>query len=107
MHAPETWAYLQFSEIPAGTGNVEFEDRAEEVIKWNLRNLYYAQRAYASDNNKYADSPTLLSEYDYNPGDYLISILLTAGGYEAYLESGDKLWIIDDTGRVYDLTIEP
>ena len=41
MHYPELWGYLHFSDGPA-----EFTIPADEMIKWELRRLYYRQRNY-------------------------------------------------------------
>ncbi len=46
MHHPETWAYVQFSEIPVGSDKTEFVIDEGELYKWELRKIYYAQKIY-------------------------------------------------------------
>lgn len=101
MHAPESWGYLQFSDINVGEDIVEFINRPEETIKWNLRQLYYAQRAYAEKELSYCLSPDALPNYDLQ--DYAVSIILTTGGYEASIQTNNKIWLINESGRIYSI----
>ncbi len=54
MHQPETWGFVQFSGLPTGSGSENFILKSEEYVKWFLRNLYYQQREYKRQNNRYA-----------------------------------------------------
>ncbi len=56
MHRPESWGYIQFSDIPAGEGEEEFVKKPDEYIKFALRELYYRQRSYMRENGRYADN---------------------------------------------------
>ena len=104
MHAPETWGYMQFSDIIAGQGTTEFVKNPDEDIKWVLRQLYYAQRRYASEYSEFAGNIKTLSDYGFSY-DARIDILIKPSGYEAYTASasGENTWVIDNTGRVYSI----
>ncbi|MFZ2287724.1 MAG: carbohydrate-binding family 9-like protein [Bacteroidales bacterium] len=52
IHYPEMWGFVQFSEGDGSGGPAEFIMDPDEMIKWDLRKLYYAQRAYAEENGK-------------------------------------------------------
>lgn len=55
MHQPETWGYLQFSNQVVGTMDIPFIFNREEYCKWELRKIYYVQKAYYIKQKKYAD----------------------------------------------------
>jgi hypothetical protein len=61
MHYPEMWGFVQFSEKPAGTGQVEFEWNPAEDYKWLLRKLYYRQTEYRNEHGHFADQPEKLN----------------------------------------------
>jgi len=105
MHYPERWGYLQFSEILAGKGSVEFVVKADEDLKWNLRTLYYAQRNYAAEKGSYTSNTDELYKYGYEKDVYEPCIQLKPDGYEAYWQSGNSqlLWVINSQGKVYSL----
>lgn len=105
MHAPETWGYLQFSDISAGDGKAEFVENPDEEIKWMLRQLYFAQRSYASEYHKFTGDINTLEDYGF-VCDIKVDILIKPTGYEAYASStNSKLtWVIDNTGLVYPIT---
>jgi hypothetical protein len=52
MHYPEMWGYVKFSDLAAGTSD-RFVMHPEEKIKWMLRQIYYRERNYHVDNNRY------------------------------------------------------
>jgi len=87
IHYPEMWGFLLFSTQGAGHGDTEFKMNPDELIKWDLRRLYYAQRAYSAENKAFTDDIPLLSFYGYEPAGLQPEILLTMGGYEASLPS--------------------
>lgn len=105
MHAPETWGFVQFSEIIAGQGKVEFYHSPDEKIKWALRQLYYQQRQYFKQHQRYADNlkyltlPTVEIEY------YMFEpqLIMTYNGYEMIAKSADGkgVWILREDGKVY------
>lgn len=108
MHYPETWGYLQFSEILTGQGSTEFEPNPDEHVKWNLRTLYYAQRNIAAQKGNYTSKLDELYEYGYKISEYKPCILIKPFGYEAYILSKDSnlLWIIDNSGKIYSRKTE-
>lgn len=108
MHYPETWGYLQFSDIIAGQGTAEFEPLPGEELKWNLRSLYYAQRKYAEENAGYTSDIVELEQYGYVKNELDPCILLKPYGYECYLVSDDSetCWVIDDYGKIIKRKIE-
>ena len=61
MHYPEMWGYVQFSENPAGTGEVEFEWNPAEDYKWLLRKLYYRQTEFRNVHGHFASQPEKLN----------------------------------------------
>jgi len=105
MHCPEKWGYLQFSDQVAGTGITTFHPDPEDVVKVELRNLYYAQGKYKSEYQKFAESMNKLSSVD--PGLHLLKInpviRITAKGYEiaAKLKQSTQTWHINESGRVW------
>lgn len=60
MHRPETWGYLQFSDTSVGTKQVPFKFNKDELCKWYLRKVYFAQRQYFRQHRKFADDINLL-----------------------------------------------
>ena len=105
MHCPEKWGYLQFSDQTAGTGITTFLPNPAEVVKDELRKLYYAQGIYKSKYHQFTESLNKLSSVDpdllklmFNP---VISI--TPKGYEITAKLGDafQTWHINESGRVW------
>ncbi len=54
MHMPERWGFVQFSDLPAGTGAEKFNEDRNERVKWALRRLYYLQREFRAAHGRYA-----------------------------------------------------
>ncbi len=63
IHLPEKWGYVFFSSEVAGT-EVSFQIPNDEKIKWELYNLYRAQKDYFEKNEKWASSIKSLSNKD-------------------------------------------
>jgi hypothetical protein len=89
MHYPEMWGYVQFSNKAVGSSNVLFVPKPEEQAKWALRKLYYSQRNYHNEYDKYACSYNKLNidddpvdGYDWPP-----KIEVTSSLFEARLTS--------------------
>jgi len=108
MHYPEMWGYVQFTETMAGDGSVDFNRDPDEVLKWDLRELYYAQRKFAAENARYTANLTLLHNFGYDKSIDLPVIRLTDFGFEASVRSRHSglYWIIDNHGRVYSQNIK-
>ena len=103
VHYPEMWGFIQFSSSDGSAGPVSFAMNPDEDIKWELRTLYYAQRAYADENGRYAGRASLLEAYGYKAADTLPEILVTMSGYEASLPTADKAGYvyINSSGRTW------
>jgi hypothetical protein len=104
IHYPELWGFVQFSDRMAGEGKDIFHSRPEEAAKWALRQLYYKEKAYFLENDKYTESLAELGVgamkvpgYKWPP-----RIEATPNQWEAVLESEDgrvRVWI-NHEGRV-------
>lgn len=53
MHCPERWGYIQFSRT--FSPEKKFNLPAEELVKQELYQVYYAEQVYRSKNNTYTD----------------------------------------------------
>ena len=103
IHYPEMWGFVQFS---AGDGSgqpVGFVMDPDEMIKQELRNLYYAQRAYAEEKGKYSAEAGLTGAYGYIPAGIVPEILITMSGYVASLPdaSGKGIICINHQGQTW------
>jgi hypothetical protein len=107
VHYPEMWGFLQFSTGDGSGEPAEFVMNPDEKIKWELRKLYYAQRAYAAEKNHYADDAAILLEYGYKAKGESPEIIITMSGYEASLPSADKngYVCIDSQGRTWTIDL--
>ncbi len=105
MHYPEMWGYVQFSEKSAGVEKVKFIPDPAEIVKWELRKIYYAQKNYYLMSNKYASSIDVLKNYK-SPEDLNISIESTSFGYKASAEFNGKQYVIYDDGKIVSVSNE-
>jgi hypothetical protein len=64
MHAPEKWAYLQFSTHGGGTDTVGFVVPADAEVRGKLWMVYDAQQKYLRQHGHYAGSPAELGIKD-------------------------------------------
>jgi hypothetical protein len=90
VHYPEMWGFVQFSTSDGSGQPVKFIINPDETIKWELRKLYYAQRAYSAEKNHYADDAASLADYDYTPEGNIPEIIITMSGYEACLPAASR-----------------
>ncbi len=103
MHAPETWGIVQFSAEIVGEGNTKFNNDNDDDAKWALRNIYYSQKDYYSNNGKYADEFDLLGySKEVSLKNYLWppKLYSTPTQFEAILKSKDgksKIIIYEDS----------
>ncbi len=58
IHYPELWAFLFFTDEPKTSK--DFSIPEDELRKWELRKLYYAQQAHFDENGGYSDSLDVL-----------------------------------------------
>jgi Carbohydrate family 9 binding domain-like len=104
LHYPEMWGYVQFSNKIAGAGKDKFIFHKEEMAKWALRKVYYNERTFFMNNNKYTDDISKLGLHDYKVTGFVWppKIELTQHEYEADLKStnGKEIIIINNGGQV-------
>ncbi|MCK5705174.1 MAG: carbohydrate-binding family 9-like protein, partial [Cyclobacteriaceae bacterium] len=103
MHYPETWGYVQFSEMIVGHNKAEFVFSEEELIKWELRKIYYAQKDFNSKNGQYANKLESLDVKIENCNNPSIAVSAFSNGYEASLKCDDssKIWYIRQDSKVW------
>ena len=105
MHRPETWGYIQFSEKKPGTKKVTFNSKKDEKVKWELMNVYYAQRAYIQSTGKWATKVSKLKNVglDTESLKYVKSIQTTKSLYEAtaHRKGSKYLWHVDNSGKLW------
>jgi len=70
MHYPEMWGLVQFSSIPVGERQVNFEPPDDLSARWALWQLYYAEREYEAVHGKFTDSLRELILPDSPPSGY-------------------------------------
>jgi hypothetical protein len=61
MHRPESWGYVQFSDIPAGEGKEDFIVNPDEYIKFALREFYYLQLNHRRNKGVFAKKQKYLT----------------------------------------------
>lgn len=103
IHYPEMWGFVQFSTGDGSGLPIGFVMDPDEMIKQELRNLYYAQRAYAEEKGKYSAEAGLTGAYGYTPAGVVPEILITMSGYEASLPdaSGKGIICINHQGQTW------
>lgn len=104
MHMPEMWGYLQFSGFMAGQGSEQFIPDPDLDIKWALRQVYYGEFNYYERNKKYTRRIKDLGLIDPGITALISKIRLSASdlSFTATLPAfaGNKLWVIDEEGRI-------
>ncbi len=104
MHLPELWGILQFSTLEAGKNEVEFIPNPDDPIKWELRNIYYAQKLYFEQNGKYAGELGDLRSVglDLNVVAFNPEVTTTFSGFQIKATSPKtgRTWLIDEGGRI-------
>lgn len=110
MHQPETWAYLQFSEVPVGSKIVGYVEDPDKDVKWALRLLYYREKAWKEKHGKYTLNlkDLGLDTYKVNNIDFSPEISMTPSFYEAVFAepASNKRWHITQDGRIW-FTVKP
>jgi hypothetical protein len=97
MHYPEMWGIVQFSASLSGLGNDSVAVSVEDRAKWDLRRVYYRQRAWFDEHNSYTDR---MSDLDLADGVWPITLEATGNLFEAVLVVGDSTLRIRQDGRV-------
>jgi len=105
MHQPETWGFLQFSEIIAGKGVDTYISDADNEVRWALRLLYYREKAYFEKNGTYTSDLKALKLDNYMLAGKLFapSLKMTFTTWEAIAPSADgkSTWHIVQDGRIW------
>lgn len=105
MHYPEMWGFVQFSDKIAGQGKDEFQFNPEEKAKWLLRQVYYQERNYFENFEKYTESLSDLNLNGLNVEGYQFppTIKITPNLFEASFSSvgSEKKLFINQEGRIY------
>ena len=103
MHRPETWGFLQFSDVVAGEGDEAFVYNEDEKLKWELYTIYHAQKLYKSATGNYANE--LMNLQKVGLGDLFFTQKLesTSSLFEAQAtRRGSKfIWHINNEGRTW------
>ncbi|MCY9514269.1 carbohydrate-binding family 9-like protein [Paenibacillus apiarius] len=96
MHYPELWGFVQFANEP-----MEFEMPKDELIKWELRKLYYRERQHYAAHGCYCNDFAVLKHDDAWGIDPIIET--TGGLFQISARSHDgQGWIrIRDDGKVW------
>ncbi len=105
MHRPESWGFVQFSDIPAGEGIEEFVRNPDEHIKFALRELYYRQFSFRRENGRYAgklsdliEESLLINGKVFEPE---FEISQTRFRISAPCHEGSSKWHIVEDGRIW------
>ena len=104
MHRPERWGIVQFSDIVAGTAPVSFIPPPDEDIRWALRQVYDAERAYFRAHRAYTASTEALglaaAGWQTPPG---FALDATASRFEARASARDNgaTWRIREDGKLW------
>ena len=108
MHRPETWGIVQFSAKMAGKGLDEFSPDSSELVKWELRNLFYAQRRFRSKNGRYALSIRELKQVGFKADALRYAPELKTGfqTYEFRARGESRFWHINQEGRTWSSRME-
>ena len=64
MHYPEMWGFVQFTNNPVGSEQIQFTWNPVENAKWSLRVVYYGQRNYFERFGRYTENAWRLGLVD-------------------------------------------
>jgi len=107
MHYPEMWGFVQFSAHEAGAGGEMFRPQSAEAAKWLLRQIYYRERTYFLNHNKYCADFSQLGLQSEPPAGYQWPPEVAASSHQfsATLTEihGKSSWIITQDGQVRQL----
>jgi hypothetical protein len=83
MHRPERWGYVQFSSLPPGKD--PFRPDPSAAVRDRLHQVYYAQKAYYEQNQRWASDLGALGITDAGSGSAgdTVKLLLTGDGFSA------------------------
>ena len=103
MHRPETWGFIQFSDLVSGQGEDAFVFDDDELVKWELYQVYYAQKAHRNKTGEYALSLSQLKksglpQLSYNPTLERTTSLFQVS---AKRQESTYRWHINNEGRTW------
>ncbi len=55
IHYPELWSFVFFGGAPSDSKDEQFAIPENELLKWELRKLYYAQQAIRDESGRFTD----------------------------------------------------
>lgn len=105
MHLPERWGIVQFSDQPPGS-YVQFSHSDDRKFEWLLRELFYRQRSFHREHDKYTknlkelNAIELFDEYDLQPvvqistlgNTYTMSLTSEKLDYTFYICEDSRAW---------------
>lgn len=104
MHYPEMWGYVQFIDDTSFDTTKEFFIPEIEKIKWDLRKVYYVQKNYYADNERFADKNQLQAELIFLSEELknLIRFYIRPKSFEIIYQepNSNYLIMIDETGKI-------
>ncbi|MFC4870405.1 carbohydrate-binding family 9-like protein [Negadavirga shengliensis] len=100
MHLPERWGYVQFSDLPVGKETVPFKMHPDELVKDELRKIYWAQRDRYAQMKTYGHS---LEELGLETGLKQVNFEVSATRFKISSPSlvDEKSWFITEDSRIW------
>ena len=102
IHVPETWGYVQFSNLPAGSEQA-FEWDSNEDIKWAMWNLYWQMKKYFKRHKTYSNTLENFTLLDVKSCKWNPQIYTTPNYFEIVSPScnDEGNWILRKDGKIY------
>ncbi|QGY45736.1 hypothetical protein GM418_19285 [Maribellus comscasis] len=106
MHYPERWGLVQFSEMKAAEGNVDFEVPVSEKLKKYLWWFFYKQKDYKKKVGKYAASleeisvPEQIATEVSDGSKTSIQMWATPTQFTVELKHGDEILSLNETAKL-------
>ncbi len=100
IHYPEQWGFMFFADAD---GNVDCSIPEDEYRKWELRKIYYLQKAFIEDNRRYAKTleelgaaPSLPVTLETTSHTFILTCRNTENTGDIYLLSDGKVGFVKD-----------
>ncbi|NOZ60137.1 MAG: carbohydrate-binding family 9-like protein [Calditrichaeota bacterium] len=103
MHYPEMWGFVQFSQVFVGKGEDAFVLPEDEIIKWQLRQIYYWQQNYRRERGHFSENlHELKAPFALFRENQMIFLKTSWDQFEFRLENEQTncIWSIDQAGKV-------
>lgn len=98
MHYPELWGYVMFAD---NTTRETFELPQDEIVKWELRRLYYRQRNYFAANGEFTKDKDQLMGDDTWSIDPVIETTRSLFQITASSTDGEGVYCIREDGKLW------